>query len=122
MARTLKSDRFLFSATLFLVCASVIMVYSASAVQAQTKYNQPFFFLFKQLAWAVMGFVLMLIAMRVDYPREVVALGALRDHRRIDGCAGSDYRSAARHDLDPRAGMVRRCGDTEGRSHRARQT
>ena len=32
MARKLKSDKLLFTATLLLVCASVVMVYSASAV------------------------------------------------------------------------------------------
>ena len=67
MARTLKSDKLLFSATLFLVCASVVMVYSASAVQALNKYNAPYHFLFRQLAWGVIGIALMLVAMRVDY-------------------------------------------------------
>lgn len=67
MARTLKSDKLLFSATLFLVCASVIMVYSASAVQSLNKYGAPYHFLSKQLAWGVIGFGLMLIAMRTDY-------------------------------------------------------
>ena len=32
MARKLKSDKLLFTATLLLVCASLVMVYSASAV------------------------------------------------------------------------------------------
>ena len=67
MARTLKSDRFLFITTLLLVGASVVMVYSASAVQAQTRHDQPYYFLFKQLEWAALGFVLLLGAMRVDY-------------------------------------------------------
>ena len=67
MARTLKSDKFLFWATLLLVGASVVMVYSASAVQALTKYHRPYYFLFKQLAWGVIGFGLLLAAMRVDY-------------------------------------------------------
>jgi cell division protein FtsW len=43
------------------------MVYSASAVQAMTKYHAPYYFLFKQLAWALLGFGLLLVAMRVDY-------------------------------------------------------
>ena len=34
MARTLKYDKVLFTATLLLVCASVVMVYSASAILA----------------------------------------------------------------------------------------
>jgi cell division protein FtsW len=67
MARTLRSDKMLFLATLLLVGASVVMVYSASAVQALAKYETPTFFLYKQLAWAVIGIMLMLFAMRVDY-------------------------------------------------------
>jgi cell division protein FtsW len=67
MARRLKSDKWLFGATLLLVGASVVMVYSASAVQALSKYDEPYYFLFKQLAWAVMGLGLLVVAMRVDY-------------------------------------------------------
>src|SRR5689334_20425723 len=67
MARTLKSDKTLFWATLLLVGASVVMVYSASAVQALTKYQRPQYFLFKQLAWGVLGFGFLAAAMRVDY-------------------------------------------------------
>ena len=67
MARTLKSDKTLFLATLLLVGMSVVMVYSASAVYALDKFNSPLHFFLKQLAWAVIGIVLMLGAMRVDY-------------------------------------------------------
>jgi cell division protein FtsW len=67
MARTLKSDKTLFLATLLLVAASVVMVYSASAVQAMAKYETPHFFLYRQLMWAVMGVMLMLGVMRIDY-------------------------------------------------------
>jgi cell division protein FtsW len=67
MARTLRSDKALFLATLALVSASVVMVYSASAVQAMAKYEASSFFLYKQLAWAVIGIGLMLGVMRVDY-------------------------------------------------------
>jgi cell division protein FtsW len=67
MARTLKSDKTLFLATLLLVGASVVMVYSASAVQSMDKGQTPFYFLLKQLAWVAIGLVLMLSAMRVDY-------------------------------------------------------
>jgi len=44
MARKLKSDKVLFLATLLLVCASVVMVYSASAALAMNRFNQPYFF------------------------------------------------------------------------------
>jgi cell division protein FtsW len=57
----------LFTATFLLVCASVIMVYSASAVVAFERYDQPGLFLTKQLMWAVMGLAVLAIAMRVDY-------------------------------------------------------
>ncbi len=70
MARTLKSDRALFIATLVLVALSVVMVYSASAVQAAARYDgRSYWFLSKQLAWAVMGTGLMFAVMRVDYHR-----------------------------------------------------
>ena len=67
MARKLKSDKLLFLATLLLVCSSVVMVYSASAVLAMEQYQQPYFFLFKQVTWAVLGVCLLLMAMQVDY-------------------------------------------------------
>ena len=68
MARTLKSDKLLFLATLLLVCASVVMVYSSSAVLAMGRYQQPpYYFLFKQVTWAVLGVSLLSLAMRVDY-------------------------------------------------------
>ena len=67
MARKLKSDKVLFLATLLLVCASVVMVYSASAVLAMNRFNQPYFFLIKQAMWAALGLAAMSIAMRFDY-------------------------------------------------------
>ena len=43
------------------------MVYSATAVPSVEDGSTPFFFLFKQLAWAAMGTGLLLVIMRVDY-------------------------------------------------------
>ena len=67
MARKLKSDKWLFIATLVLVCASLVMVYSASAVIAMERFQRPSFFLFKQATFAVLGLVLMPVLMRIDY-------------------------------------------------------
>jgi cell division protein FtsW len=67
MARKLKSDKVLFLATLLLVCASVVMVYSASAVLATERFNQPYLFLIRQLMWAALGLSAMTLAMRFDY-------------------------------------------------------
>ncbi|HEV3485202.1 MAG TPA: FtsW/RodA/SpoVE family cell cycle protein, partial [Vicinamibacterales bacterium] len=67
MARKLKSDKFLFTAMLLLVCTSVVMVYSASAVIAMEKHQQPYLFLFKQGAFALVGLLLVPVVMRIDY-------------------------------------------------------
>ncbi len=63
MSRTRKTDRPLFVATLLLVCTSVVMVYSASAVVAR----ESTMFLTKQAMWAALGFAVLAIASRVDY-------------------------------------------------------
>jgi cell division protein FtsW len=68
MARKLKSDKLLFTAILVLVCASLVMVYSASAAIGMEQYDQrPTLFLFKQATFALLGLVLMPVLMRVDY-------------------------------------------------------
>ena len=67
MARKLKIDKVLFMATLLLVCVSVVMVYSASAVIALERFQQPYLFLTKQALWTVLGLAVLGVAMRVDY-------------------------------------------------------
>ena len=67
MARTLKSDRTLFGSTLLLVAVSVVMVYSASALQAENSDHASYYYLAKQGVWAAMGLVALLAAMRIDY-------------------------------------------------------
>lgn len=67
MPRTLKSDPVLFMTTVVLVCLSILMVWSASAVVAMERYQQPYLFLQKQLMWAVMGGAVLWGAMNIDY-------------------------------------------------------
>jgi cell division protein FtsW len=67
MARKLKSDKLLFWATLLLVCTSVVMVYSASAVTAEERLQPSYLLLFKQAAWVLIGLSLVPIVMRLDY-------------------------------------------------------
>ena len=67
MARKLKSDKVLFTATLLLVCSSIVMVYSASALVALERFQQPYLFVTKQALWAVLGLAVLAVAMRVDY-------------------------------------------------------
>jgi cell division protein FtsW len=67
VARKLKSDKVLFISTLLLLGASIVMVYSASALVALERFNQPYLFVTRQAMWTVLGLAIMAIAMRVDY-------------------------------------------------------
>ena len=67
MARKLKSDKVLFMATLLLVFASVVMVFSASAYINAFRYEEPHRLLVKQALWAALGVALLGIVMRIDY-------------------------------------------------------
>ena len=67
MARKLKIDKVLFTATLLLICLSVVMVYSASAVIALERFQQPYLFLTKQALWSALGLAVLLVTARVDY-------------------------------------------------------
>ena len=78
MAKKLYPDKWLFAATIGLALFGVVMVYSASALLAQSENHSHFYYVEKQAIWTVMGFVAMLIAMQLDYNR-------LRDRRIIYG-------------------------------------
>ena len=67
MARKLQSDKWLFLATLALICASVVMVYSASALVALERIQQPYLFVTRQMMWAAVGIAVLSIVMRIDY-------------------------------------------------------
>ena len=67
MARKLQSDKWLFLATLALICTSIVMVYSASALVALERFQQPYLFVTKQMIWAAIGIAVMSIVMRIDY-------------------------------------------------------
>jgi len=67
MARKLSSDKWLFVATLVLLCTSVVMVYSASALVALERFQQPYLFVTRQMMWACVGVAVLSIVMRIDY-------------------------------------------------------
>ena len=67
MPRKLTPDRWLFGVAVVLLSAGVVMVYSASAIVAADRFHDPYFFLKKQLFWALLGSLAMLAAIRVDY-------------------------------------------------------
>jgi cell division protein FtsW len=69
MAKRVSVDRLLFIVTLLLVFIGLVMVFSASAVIAKERYHSGYFFLLRQMGWAIAGFIAMMIGMRVDYKR-----------------------------------------------------
>ncbi|WP_010292335.1 stage V sporulation protein E [Clostridium senegalense] len=60
-------DFILFAIILTLVCFGVIMVYSASSYSAAFKNNNAELYLWKQLMWASLGVISMIVTMNVDY-------------------------------------------------------
>jgi cell division protein FtsW len=66
VARKLKFDRVLFIATFLLVCASVVMVYSASAGQS-ARHGDSYEFALKQGLFAALGLGILGLVMRIDY-------------------------------------------------------
>lgn len=63
----LHVDKVMLGVILALVGFGLIMVYSSSAMLAETHYGSQFHFLARQAGWAVVGLVLMCIAIKVDY-------------------------------------------------------
>ncbi len=60
-------DIVIFLITLALLSIGVVMVFSASSVSARTIYKDVYYFLKRQLAWAGLGLLAMIITMQVDY-------------------------------------------------------
>jgi len=69
MPQKLQIDKWLFSATVGLALFGVVMVYSASAVIAQSEHHSQFHYVIKQGIWTMLGIGAMFIAMRFDYQR-----------------------------------------------------
>jgi cell division protein FtsW len=59
----------LFGVAIVLLSAGVVMVYSASAIVAADRFHDPYFFLKKQVFWAVLGAACLWLAIKVDYRR-----------------------------------------------------
>ena len=78
MAKKLYPDKWLFAATVGLALFGVVMVYSASAVLAQSENHGSFYYVIKQSIWTTIGFGAMFVAMQFDYNR-------LRDRRIVYG-------------------------------------
>jgi cell division protein FtsW len=69
MPRKLAPDMWLFGVAVILLSAGVVMVYSASAIVAGERFHDPYFFLKKQVFWALLGALGLWGALRFDYRR-----------------------------------------------------
>ncbi len=69
MAKRVSVDSWMFTVTLLLVFVGLVMVFSASAVMAKDRYGSGYFFLLRQMVWALGGIIAMVVAMKVDYHR-----------------------------------------------------
>ncbi len=67
MAKRVGVDKWLFGVVLLLVLFGLVMVFSASAVMAQSSLGSPYPYVRKQAIWAVLGLIAMVGLMRVDY-------------------------------------------------------
>jgi cell division protein FtsW len=57
----------LLAVALVLTSLGIVMVFSASSIVAQARYNNPHYFLDRQIVGVAIGLVAMLVALRVDY-------------------------------------------------------
>ena len=69
MAQRVKTDWILFFAVVFLMAFGLLMLYSASAVVAERRYGSSYYFLCRQLGWALAAVFCMMRLKRIDYRR-----------------------------------------------------
>jgi len=60
-------DGVIFYTTMILVFIGIIMVFSASYIQSSFKHNDSYFFLKKNIVYAALGFIAMMITSKIDY-------------------------------------------------------
>jgi cell division protein FtsW len=67
MPRRLETDKWLFGVTVVLCLLGAVMIFSASAVTADSQYGHSYIFLARQAVWLVSGLFGMFALMRMDY-------------------------------------------------------
>jgi len=67
MAKRVGVDKWLFGIVLLLVLFGLVEVFSASAVMAQQRYGSAYTFVLKQMGWATLGMIALVILMQVPY-------------------------------------------------------
>jgi cell division protein FtsW len=63
----LKPDWTLFLTIVLMVCVGLVIVYSASSVTAELKFGSSYYFLVRQLGWAIVSFVALMYVKSIDY-------------------------------------------------------
>jgi cell division protein FtsW len=67
MAQRLKTDWILFITVVAMAAFGLLMLYSASSIMAELKYNSSWHFVARQFAWAALGTVAMMAAKKTNY-------------------------------------------------------
>ncbi|HZK43350.1 MAG TPA: stage V sporulation protein E [Syntrophomonadaceae bacterium] len=62
-------DFVLFVTTLILIGIGLVMVFSSSAVTANVRYDDAYYFFKKQLIWSMIGLIAMIVIMKINYLR-----------------------------------------------------
>lgn len=62
-----KIDILLFIAVILLILFGIVMIYSASSIWAEYKFNDSFYYIKRQLIFAVIGIFLMILVSKIDY-------------------------------------------------------
>jgi len=69
MAKRVGVDKWLFGTVLLLVLFGLVMVFSASAILAKETLGSPYAYVGRQALWALLGLLVMVGLMQVDYRR-----------------------------------------------------
>jgi len=69
MAKRVGVDKWLFCTVVLLVLFGLVMVFSASAVQAKAENGSPYYYVLRQAIFALAGMVFLFGAMQIDYRR-----------------------------------------------------
>jgi cell division protein FtsW len=67
MAQRLKTDWILFFTIVVMVCFGIVVVFSASSVMAELKYKSSYYFISRQVFWAAVSFLVLMLFKRLDY-------------------------------------------------------
>ncbi|MBL8239195.1 MAG: cell division protein FtsW [Bryobacterales bacterium] len=70
MSKRVSMDWTLFFTISIMVAVGLVMIYSASSITAESRYNKaPYYFIVMQFGWAVVGFIALMLFRRFDYRR-----------------------------------------------------